>query len=402
MSFWRLAWRNLTQRQVRTGLTILSIAVAVAVLYTLLSFNKGYAASLKQQLQQMGVHILVVPPGCPFEAASLLLKGGKPPSYLKEAVVKQIEAIPGVQIMAPGFMSAIMHDDRTDIYYGLDQRTIRLKNWWTLKPGGEWFTDTQDDGIVLGSDAAVTELVINQQTDPFAPGQEIWVPELNRPLTILGILEPTGTQDDGFFYVPMHLAQQIFKQPGKVTTVALRLEDPATAGAISERLQAIEGVEVITMSELLGTQQRMMESAKMLISAIVFIAIAISAVGVLNTVLMSVFERTREIGVMRATGASKLHIFSLIWMETLLMTGMGGVVGLLVAIGGAGLMEKVVVAALTHVKFLTVNTHSQLATFDPRIVVTTLLFVLGIGLVAGIYPAFRASRQEPIEALRTE
>ncbi|MHB9023111.1 MAG: ABC transporter permease [Armatimonadota bacterium] len=402
MSFWRLAWRNLTMRKVRTGLTILSIAVAVSVLYTLLSFNKGYSASLKQQLQQMGVHVLVVPPGCPFEAASLLLKGGKPPAYLGESVLQQIEALPGIQIMAPGFMSAVMRDDRTDIYYGMDQRTIQLKNWWKLKSGGQWFTDDQTDGVVLGSDAALVELVISQQTDPFTPGEELWIQELNRPLKVIGILEPTGTQDDGFFYVPMKLAQEIFKQPNKVTTVALRLDDPAQAGVIGEQLQKLEGVEVITMSELLGTQQRMMESAKMLVMAIVFIAIAISAIGVLNTVLMSVFERTREIGVMRATGASKPHIFSLIWLETLLMTAVGGVVGLLFAISGSGLMEKVVVAGLTRIKFMTVNTHSQLASFDPRIVVMTLLFVLGIGLVAGIYPAFRASRQEPIEALRTE
>lgn len=402
MSFWRLAWRNLTLRKVRTGLTMVSIAVAVAVLYTLLSFNKGYTASLKQQLQQMGVHILVVPPGCPFEAASLLLKGGTPPAYLGEEVVKQIEQIPGIQIAAPGFMSAIMHDDRTDIYYGMDRRTIELKNWWKLKPGGKWFTDDQEDAIVLGSDAALTELVINQQTDPFTPGQVIWIPELNREMKIIGILEPTGTQDDGFFYVPLKVAQQIFGKPGKVTTAAIRLEDPAQAGVIGNQLQKLEGVEVITMSELLGTQQRMMESAKMLVFAIVFIAIAISAIGVLNTVLMSVFERTKEIGVMRATGAGRLHIFSLIWLETLLMSAVGGVLGLLVAIGGARFLEKAVVAALAKVKFMTVSSHSQLAEFDPRIVVMTLLFVLGIGLLAGVYPAFRASRQQPIEALRTE
>jgi putative ABC transport system permease protein len=221
-------------------------------------------------------------------------------------------------------------------------------------------------------------------------------------MKILGILESTGTQDDGFFYVPMKTAQQIFGQPGKVTVVALRLDDPAQAGAISERLQKLEGVEVITMSELLGSQQRMMESAKMLVLSVIFIAIGISAIGVLNTVLMSVFERTREIGVMRATGASKLHIFALIWLETLLMTAMGGVIGLALAISGARLMEHAVVAALSSVKFMTVNTHSQLAAYDPRIVVITLQFVLAIGLLAGVYPAFRASRQEPIEALRVE
>ena len=126
MSFWRLAWRNLTLRKVRTGLTVFSIAMAVAVLYTLLSFNKGYSASLKQQLQQMGVHILVVPPGCPFEAASLLLKGGKPQIYMSNKSVLEIAKVPGIEIMAPGFMSAMMNNDRSDIYYGMVKRTLQL------------------------------------------------------------------------------------------------------------------------------------------------------------------------------------------------------------------------------------------------------------------------------------
>jgi putative ABC transport system permease protein len=402
MSFWHIAWRNLTVRKTRTFLTTASIAVAVAVLYALLSFNKGYTSSLKQQLQQMGVHLLAVPPGCPYEAASLLLKGGTPPSYLTQEILQKIRAVPGIQIAAPGFMSAVVHEDRTDIYYGLDRSTIALKNWWRLKEGGVWFTDDQEDGVVLGSDAAVTELVINQQTDPFPGGQEIWVPELGRALKVVGILEPTGTQDDGFFYIPMHLAQRIFNQPGKLTTVAIRLDDPSRAGAIGQTLQGIEGVEVITMSELLGTQQRLMESARMLVMAIVFIAIAISALGVLNTVLMSVFERTREIGVMRSTGAGQGHIFLLVWLETLLMTGAGGLSGLLISVAGAGVMERAVVAGLSRIKFMTVSAHTKLAVFDPRIVVMTLIFVLGIGIVAGIYPAWRASRQEPIEALRTE
>ncbi len=221
-------------------------------------------------------------------------------------------------------------------------------------------------------------------------------------MKIVGILEPTGTQDDGFFYVPMATAQSIFGKPGRVTTVALRLADPSKALSVSEELQKIEGVEVITMSELLGTQQRMMESARMLVLAIVLIAVAISSVGVLNTVLMSVLERTREIGVMRATGAGRGHVFLVIWLETMLMTATGGIIGLALAIVGSRAMEGAVAAALARVKFIAIGSQSKIAVFDPRIVVLTLLFVLLIGLVAGVYPALRASRQEPIEALRTE
>jgi putative ABC transport system permease protein len=218
----------------------------------------------------------------------------------------------------------------------------------------------------------------------------------------VGILEPTGTQDDGFLYVPIPVAQRVFGQAGKVTTVAIRLTDPTQAGEVGEALRRVDGIEVVTMTELLGTQQRMMESARLLVLAVVLIAVAVSGLGVLNTVLMSVFERTREIGVMRATGAGRSHVFLLIWVETMVMTVVGGLAGLAVALVGAGAIEGAVVGALARVKFMTIGAHTRLATFDPRVVVMTLLFVLLIGLAAAVYPAWRASRQEPIEALRAE
>ena len=103
MRFIHFALKNLTQRKARTGLTVLTIAVAVAVLFTLLSFNKGYSQALHQQLQQMGVHAMVLPIGCPYEAASLLMKGGKIDNHLPEATAETVAGIDGVQIAAPAF-----------------------------------------------------------------------------------------------------------------------------------------------------------------------------------------------------------------------------------------------------------------------------------------------------------
>ena len=101
------------------------------------------------------------------------------------------------------------------------------------------------------------------------------------------------------------------------------------------------GAEVVAMGELLGTMQNLLGSAQTLIFSIVFVVVAISALGVLNTVLMSVFERTREIGVMRATGAAQSNVFQLVWLETLLMVGIGGAVGLALAVVGARALEGV-------------------------------------------------------------
>lgn len=380
------ALKNLTQRKVRTILTILSIAAAVAVLFTLLSFNQGYEVALKNQLQQMGVHIMAVPMGCPFETASLVLKGGEIPAYMDDDVVTRIRSIPGVQIAAPALMhgSVRPEEGRTDIYLGIDETTLQLKNWWKIN--GSFLKEPND--MVLGYNAALVELA--------EVGDEIYIPEYDRTFKVVGILESTGTQDDGFFYIPLQTAQEMFDKANKLTAIQVRVDDPAMAEIISGEMQKIDGLNVLTMSELMGTMLSLMSSAKTLILSIVVIAIVISALGVLNTVLMSVFERTKEIGIMRATGASKRHIFTLVWLETLSLSIIGGGLGIFLAMIGAGHIE-------TFIKrFLPIAPQGSVVEFTPEIFLFCLAFVLAIGVFAGLFPAYKAAKANPIEALKTE
>jgi len=118
MSFLKFAFRGLFAHRTRTILTLASMTVAVAVLFTLVSFNRGYERALKSQLQSMGIHMLVVPVGCPYEAASLILKGGKIPSYLPASALDDVLKVKEIEIAAPSFMSGIVRPEegRTDIY----------------------------------------------------------------------------------------------------------------------------------------------------------------------------------------------------------------------------------------------------------------------------------------------
>jgi putative ABC transport system permease protein len=193
----------------------------------------------------------------------------------------------------------------------------------------------------------------------------------------------------------------MFKKPNQITVVQLRFSDPTMSGPITEQLDKIPASEIVTMGELLGTMQNLMGSAKTLVFSIVLIAIAISALGVLNTVLMSVFERTRDIGVMRATGASRGNVFSLIWTETLVMAGLGGALGFVLALVGARGMEGIIKSAMARMD-MSVPVKDSLISLDPKVFVVCLLFIFGIGMVAGLYPAYKASRSRPIEALRMD
>jgi len=393
MNFIRFALKNLFAHKTRTILTLGSMVVAVAVLFTLVSFNRGYEKALKTQLQGMGIHMMVVPVGCPYEAASLILKGGKIPNYLPGDVLDQVNAIPGIEVAAPTFMSGIVRPDegRTDIYVGVDSATLRLKNWWKIKGH---FPEKPNE-VVLGSDVALIE---QSQI-----GDQIYVPEKDLTLDVVGILEPTGNEDDGMFYIPLKTAQQYFVDstiagPGtnKLTGISIRLKNPDDAPVIASQLGKVKGAEVVTMGELLGTMMSLMGAAKSLLLSIVLIIIVISALGVLNTVLMSVFERTREIGVMRATGAAQAHIFGLVWLETLILSLLGGIGGLGLALVGARLLESIVK------KLLPLAPKGSVVALEPGSFILIMAFVIGIAVVAGFYPALRAARAKPIEALRSE
>ncbi len=386
MSLLKFAIKNLTHRRIRTAITVLSIGMAIAVLFTVTSFNTGYEESLRSQIQKMGIHLMVVPIGCPYEAASLILKGGRIPNYLPDSVIATVDRIEGIEIGAPVLIHGIVkpEEGQTDIYLGIDENTLRLKNWWKLK--GNFFEKEND--MILGYDASLIELS--------TVGDQIYLPELDKTFDVVGILEPTGTEDDGFFYIPLATAQKIFNLNGKITGINIRLNDPTQASAMAKKLENIPAVEVITMSELLGTMLSLVGTVRTLILSIVIIIIAISTFGVLNTILMSVFERMKEIGIMMATGAGRLHVFGLVWLESIILSLTGGILGLLMAVFAAHGIESVVK------RFLPLAPRESVVSLQPGIFLICFVFILLVGTIAGIYPAYLASHQNPANVLRAE
>lgn len=383
-----LALKNLGRRPLRTGLTLFGLAVSVAVLASLLSLGEGYQKGLRTELDQMGMQMMVVPLGCPYDAAARVLKGRALDVTLPMDALKQVRADSAVAVAAPVYTAVLPRPEegRTDLWVGIDESTCALKPWWKLAPGSSWFTGP--NCVILGSEAAQAEMR--------KPGDRFYSPETGRELTVTGVLERSGTSDDSLFFVPLATAQAMFKQPNRLTAIAIRLKDPALVGDAADRFQQIKGAQVVTMTEMMGTFLNLVGAARTLMIAIAIVAVAISVLSIFNTMMAAVLERTHELGVLRAVGLSRAGAFGLMAAEAALVSCGGALLGLLLAWSLGGSIERMVRP------FIPLAPSSGLPSLTSNSAVECVAVMLSVGILAGLYPAWQASRLRPAEALRAE
>jgi putative ABC transport system permease protein len=386
-----VAFKNLKRKKIRSFLTIGGVAIAVAVLVSLLGFDAGYERALTGDIDKMGYQVLVTAKGCPYEAATLMLKGGGGLRYMEQVVYDKIVKDPRIDKITPQLVATEFDKDRQNgqggiaLYMGIADSYLELKPWAKFK-SGKWFSGNDADEAIMGYEVAELEQRV--------PGDEIFVPNLGKVLKVVGIFERTGTQDDGVIFLPLKSAQRIFNLPGQLTGIGIKLKDISTLSAFEEDLYNEPGIQVISMAEVKGTIFNLISSAKIMTNSVAIIAILIAIIGVINTILMSVFERTKEIGVMKAIGASRLDVFRIIWLETTLVCVMGGFAGDIIAILGARAVELI----LRHI--LPYAPAGKLVFITPQLLGASFIGALFLGLIAGIYPALRASSLRPVEAIR--
>ena len=381
-----LALKNLARRPLRSLLTLGGLASAVAFLACLLAFSEGYRSGLRRELDGMGMQLMLVPLGCPFDAAAQVLKGQALETSLPESALSHARRDPAVALASPIFAAALPRPalGRTDLWVGVDDTARQMRSWWKLE-SGRWPTGSDD--VLLGAEAAQAELR--------QPGDKFYSPETKRTFTVCGVLRRSGTSDDSQFFVPLRTAQEMFSKPGRLTGIALRLTDPALLGAASKRLQEIPGAQVVTLTEMIGTFLNLTGAARALMLGVALVAVAIGSLSVLNTMLSATLERTRELGVLRAVGVSRAGVFALLSLEALLLTLLGTLAGFLLARLLGPAIETLVRP------FLPLAPTAPLPPLTLSTVAQCLALMAGVGLLAGAFPAWRACRISPAEALKT-
>jgi putative ABC transport system permease protein len=396
MKFFILAYKNLKRRKFRSFLTIGGVAVAVAVLVCLLGFNAGYQEALTSDIDKMGYQVLVTAKGCPYEAATRVLSGEAGLKFIDEDIYKQIISDPDIDKITPLLTQVVYDPEKSDGKGGFDSYSGIERSYMELKPNvqlksGEWFSSDDANEVILGYDKAESIQKKLQKT----VGDKISIPGEDTNLVIVGIFEKTASLEDGDFFLPLKTAQRIFEIEGKLTSIGIKLKQIDRLSAFEERLYPIASIQVISMSQVKGTILNLVSSAKILIMSVAFIAIFVAIIGVINTILMSVFERTQEIGIMKAIGASKLDIFKLIWIETLIICTLGGIFGSIVAILGGNFTELLVRKVMPYAP------GGKLLLITPELLLFSFLGVIIIGIISGLYPAFRAASMRPIEVIRS-
>jgi putative ABC transport system permease protein len=389
----QVAYKNLLRKRLRSLLTVIGIALSSWVLVSLLGFNQGYETALNKDIDNMGFQMMIMAKGCPYEAATMMLKGGTGLKYMKQSICEDIVKEPEVEKIVPMLMSAVFDPNKGESggiagYFGVEPKSFsEMKTFLKFRQGG-WFTDENAYEAVMGYEAA--------ELEQREVGDMILMPEKNVQFKVVGILKRTGTQDDGTIFVPLKTLQKIFNKPDELTTIGIKIKKDVDSARLEEKLYQLPDVQIVSLAQVKQTIMKLISTAKVMVLSIAIIAVLIAMVGVINTILTSVWERIQEIGILKTIGAMPWDIFKLIWIETLILCTTGGILGVILALILSRVTDLVMRRALPYAP------SGGLVLIDLKLVLITLAAILCIGLLSGIYPAWKAGKIRPLEAIRGE
>jgi ABC-type antimicrobial peptide transport system permease subunit len=364
-----MAVQSLWQRALRTSLTLVVISITVGSIMALEAVLRGTADSMTEMARGANAEIMVRQ--ADISDTSL--------SAIDERHGSRIQAMPEVNSVSGLIFTAIMLPDTGGFlilqgYSPNEQAVQRFK----IVEGQSLSGNRQ---IIIGR--SVAEALKKGPGDILDLG--------GSRFRVMGIYESGISWEDMGCVMSLRDAQTFTGRPRKVTLYAVKLHDPRQAEMVAEKINALDPGLYAALSGEFVDQLPDMEAGNGMISGISLLTIVVGGLGVMNTMLMAVVERTREIGVLRALGWRRRAVLQLIMKEALLLGLLGGVSGILVAF------------LLTGVLSLSPMVGGAL---DPRwdisVFLRAILVSLALGLVGGLYPAYRATKLQPVEALRYE
>jgi len=412
----RVALDALASHFLRTALATLGLVIGVGAVITLLAVGRGSQDDVQRNIQSLGVNLLTIRPGAPASGGSVVrqAQGTRPtltyedalaiaaPGSVEFVTAVSVEQKVPVQIVVPGAGNLATQAIGTDPQYPI-ARSTPLSS-------GDFFTDEQLQSnalvVVLGANIAKT---LFGTDDPVGQTIRINQGRTGSIFTVVGVMSTRGGTAlgnlDDRVLVPITTMSRVlirFRAPTGtfVSTINVQTLAPEFADAATESIGALlrerhkvteDDFQVQSQQDALDAAAGVARTQSFLLGSIAGISLVVGGIGIMNTMLVSVTERTREIGIRRAVGARRRDILLQFLTEAVLVCCLGGFLGAAAGVGLSMLVNGREVLGQTM--------HARL-TADA--VVLSLVVSIGIGVFFGFYPASRAARLRPIEALRYE
>lgn len=391
MKLLKLAFNNIRRTPARTLLTGASVLIAAATLSVALALDRGYAGAVKSELvDKTGVHLYITKENCPIEAASVVAQGGLSPLYVEESLVAVAKSTDGVSAVLPFQLFAETASDgtRTDIFMGVTDAIRKLRPDWTIEQGG-WFED--ENSVILGSQIAQIELA--------KVGDRLYSEKFDKEFKVTGILRQNYSQDDGIFFLPLATAQRLLQREERLSAIAIKLDDVGRMQEVTTRLRGRipQDYSVIGAKELSEGILGFFAATRMIMFVMVGVAFGVSVFGIVNTMLMAVMERRREIAYLKCVGARRPDVLRLITLETLVICLLGGLGGILI-----GAAVTPMAGSLLRGTLVGYVPAGSIAAPSAGIALFSLLVAVAAGVLCALYPAWKAASIAPMEVLRNE
>jgi putative ABC transport system permease protein len=371
-----LAWKNIKRQRTRTFLTTLGILIGIAAIVSLGSIAEGLDATIQNSLKLSAGKITVTEKDSGFFGFF---------GELNDDDLAAVESVPGVKDVVP------------IIIYAENIQALQGPSWVTvgIDPSkGDYFIGENAD-LEDGRQIDEGESGGAMAGSTFAAGQHLAVGDIwtikDEDFEIVGILEETGVSDiDSSIIVPFADLQAALKTDTFQTIYVIPDDIRDTERLANEIKDASDRLDALTSQDLARQVGDLVNQIRVFTFGIGAIAAFVGGLGVMNTMIMAVMERRREIGVMKAIGATNRKVLMQILTESAMISFIGGAGGILLGMLGALVLSSVIGGGQIS------------ATVTPGLALTGLSFALFLGVIGGLYPARKASRLDPVEALRYE